>query len=301
MLTVFDLIYHQPEATMMTSTTKQLPVVKEAHRLGLVQRILRPVAATPAQVALVHDPKFVQAVIDGKPEELAESQGFNWSPGYSKSLFTIFGGQMAACRLAVKDRGLVFHPASGAHHAVRGSGSAFCTFNFLVGGPMLLLRQKLIERVLIIDLDEHQGNGTHSLVKNDPRFAQFDISGCNFGVGELDTSRAYFKIVPSKTQYFHALERLGKMIEAFDPQLVEYQAGMDCADDDGGPRGMDEEALRLRDRYVFEEVVVKRGLPCVFNLAGGYLSDGRTVKFHVNTVKEAIAAEEREYEARRPA
>jgi acetoin utilization deacetylase AcuC-like enzyme len=148
-------------------------------------------------------------------------------------------------------------------------------------------------------LDQHQGNGTHALVKEDQRFAQFDISGCAFGVGELDDPRAYFKIVPSKTQYFHALERLDKMIEAFAPDLVEYQAGMDCADDDGGPRGMSEAALRLRDRVVFEEVWVKRGIPCVWNLAGGYQEGGVTVALHFASVEEAVAAEGRRHAAPR--
>jgi acetoin utilization deacetylase AcuC-like enzyme len=294
MITVFDPIYHQPDASLMTSTNKQLQVVKSAFRRGLISSIIKPGMATPEMVTKVHDPKFVKAVATGKPLELAESQGFTWSPEYGRSLFTIFGGQVVACRMALERAPgeMVFHPCSGAHHATYSSGAAFCTFNFLAGAPLPLLESGRIEKVLIIDLDEHQGNGTHSIIEDDPRFAEFDISGCNFGVGELDTHRHFFKVVSTRAQYFKALERLPKMLDAFEPDLVEYQAGMDCADDDGGPYGMNEEALRLRDRYVFEEVFVKRHIPCTWNLAGGYLDDGRTVRFHVNTVEEALAAEQ---------
>jgi acetoin utilization deacetylase AcuC-like enzyme len=291
MITVFDPIYFQPDATEMLSTRKQIEVVRVAHRRGLISRITRPRAATPEQVAKVHDLRYVEAVATGQPRHVAESQGFHWSQGFAESLFTIFGGQVLACRLALK-HGLVFHAASGAHHARRDSGAAFCSFNFLVGGPLPLLEKGIIQRVLIIDLDEHQGNGTHSLVSNDRRFAQFDVSGCNFGVGELDAPRTCFKVVATKSHYFHALERLPKMIEQFEPDLIEYQAGMDAFDDDGGPRGMDEAALRLRDRIVFEEVYVRRGIPCVWNLAGGYIPV-TTVALHLGTVCEAVAAEGR--------
>jgi len=292
MLTVFSKIYHQPDASDMTSTRKQIEVVQRAQECGLVPPHWIPSPlATEEDVAKVHDPEFVHAVKTGEPRFLAESQGFRWSPKYGESLFTIFGGHMSACRLAVKFKGLVFHPCSGAHHAGYHRGAAFCTFNFLAGGPFPLLEDGTIKRVLIIDFDEHQGNGTHEIVGADPRFAQFDISGCFFGAPEVDEPETFFKVVRDQEAYFDAMVKLPRMLDLFQPDLVEYQAGMDCFEGDGGPSGMSEEALRIRDRYVFNEVFVKRGIPCVWNLAGGYCE--KTVQLHVNTVEEAAAAEKR--------
>jgi acetoin utilization deacetylase AcuC-like enzyme len=94
--------------------------------------------------------------------------------------------------------------------------------------------------------------------------------------------------VDSAEEYAARLAGLPAFLDRVEPGLVQYQAGMDCHEDDpvGGIRGVDAAFLSWRDRLVIGEVV-RRGVPLVINLAGGYQSDGTTVALHVETVRAA--------------
>ena len=183
----------------------------------------------------------------------------------------------------------MFHPVSGAHHARRDHGAGFCTFNFLVGAGLAMLDGHRVGRVAIVDLDAHQGDGTHALVGDDRRFGLFDIAGEDW-IGQSEGDRVTLSVVRSAAEYETALSRLPAFLDRFEPGLVQYQAGMDCHQDDpvGGIAGVDAAFLARRDRFVIGEVV-RRGIPLVINLAGGYQSGGTTVALHVETMR--IAAE----------
>jgi acetoin utilization deacetylase AcuC-like enzyme len=177
------------------STRTQRDVVAEAGAHGLVG--LLPAAPFDecvawAQIAQVHDPAYVKAVRTGSPRNVVESEGFRWSPRFATSVVHIWEGHLKSCRLAL-DVGLVMHPVSGAHHADRESGSGFCTFNFLVGGGLALLQEGRIDRVAVIDLDAHQGDGTWRMVAGDERFGLFDISGGSW-CGTFETARVIYRV-----------------------------------------------------------------------------------------------------------
>ena len=277
------------KAAHTNSTLKQKYVVRAARDEQLLD--LRAVAFNAglawADIATVHAAAYVDAVRTGDPRELAESQGFDWSPAFAESVALIWSGHTAACRLALEEK-VVFHPASGAHHAGRDGGAGFCTFNFLAGAGRRLLDDGAIRRVMIIDLDAHQGNGTHALVKDDERFGLFDIAGSNW-IGEFETRRHLYKVVRGPEAYWTQLRRLPAAIDGFEPDLVQYQAGMDCHERDpiGGVAGLDEQFLAERDRFVISEIVA-RGIPLVINLAGGYQEDGTSVRLHVQTARIAV-------------
>jgi acetoin utilization deacetylase AcuC-like enzyme len=290
-ITVWHEGYHCPEAGPFPSTVKAIEVVGRARELGWLD--IRSDArfdpeATWASIRKVHDARYVDAVRTGEPRAPARSQGFDWSLRLVDSVLRIWSGHVEACWLALRE-GRVFHPVSGAHHASRRTGGGFCTFNFLVGAPRVLLEGNEVARVLIVDLDTHQGNGTWNLSKGDPRFAHFDISGAEFGVPEMEEERWVYRLVSDPEEYFRVLSTLPVLIESFRPDLILYQAGMDCHEDDpiGGIRGMNAETLRERDRFVFEAAGTQ-GVPLVFNLAGGYQGEP-TVELHLGTVKEALA------------
>jgi acetoin utilization deacetylase AcuC-like enzyme len=286
---VFDARYCTTAAPTI-STTKQADVVRAALAEGLLD--VRPWAFNEAlawrDVERVHDAGYVRAVRSGKPRPLAESQGFTWSPGFAESVARIWAGHVNACRLALTE-GIVCHPVSGAHHARRRRGSGFCTFNFLVGAGRAVLERHGVGRVAIVDLDAHQGDGTHDLVEDDRRFGLFDIAGQDW-IGETESDRVTFSVVRSAGQYARALSRLPAFLDRFEPGLVQYQAGTDChqADHVGGIAGVDAAFLAWRDSLVIGEVV-RRGIPLVVNLAGGYEPGGTTVALHVATIQ--IAAE----------
>lgn len=286
LITIWDDRYCV-DAAHTNSTRKQAHVVRMALDEGLLE--LHPVAFEAglawADIARVHAPAYVHAVRTGQPTVLAESQGFKWSAAFAESVALIWGGHFAACRLALDAR-MVFHPVSGAHHARRERGGGFCTFNFLAGASRRLLDEEVVRRVLVVDLDAHQGDGTHALIGDDPRVGLFDIAGSNW-IGEFDTDRLFYKVARGPENYRAHLGQLPAMLDRFKPELVQYQAGMDCHESDpiGGIDGIDEAFLLERDRFVIREVVARR-IPVVINLAGGY--EGFSERLHVQTARIAL-------------
>jgi acetoin utilization deacetylase AcuC-like enzyme len=287
---VFDTRYCTTAAPTI-GTTKQAEAVRAALREGLLG--LEPWAFNEtrawAAIERVHDPAYVRAVRSGRPRVLAEGQGFTWSPGFAQSVARIWAGHLYACRLALRE-GIVFHPVSGAHHARRERGAGFCTFNFLVGAGLAMLDGRAASRVAIVDLDAHQGDGTHALVRGDPRFGLFDIAGEDW-IGQMDGDRVNFSVARSAADYDAALSRLPAFLDRFEAGLVQYQAGVDCHQDDpvGGIAGVDAAFLAHRDRFVIGEVV-RLGIPLVINLAGGYQPEGKSVALHVETMRVAAEA-----------
>jgi acetoin utilization deacetylase AcuC-like enzyme len=284
--TVWDERY-SVRAAHTNSTRKQAQVVHAAldEELLDIREVPFDSDATWTDIAHVHAAEYVHAVRTGAPRAMAESQGFDWSPAFAESVALIWNGHIAACRLALGEH-VIFHPVSGAHHAGHRHGTGFCTFNFLVGAGRRLLDGGLVRRVLVIDLDAHPGDGTHELAADDERFALFDLAGSNW-IGELETDRLFYKVARGPEDYRRHLRRLPAMLDRLGPDLVQYQAGMDCHERDpiGGIDGIDEAFLAERDRFVIEEVVARR-IPLVINLAGGY--QGMSERMHVTTARIAL-------------
>jgi len=286
--TVWDKAYVS-DAAPTISTTKAARVIELAQAEGLV-RLIRPPFhedATWARIAEVHDPAYVQAVRTGEPRHLAQSQGFRWSPAFAQSVARIWSGHTWACRLAIAE-GIVLHPVSGAHHAHRGSGGGYCTFNFLAGAARHIAEWGF-GPVAIIDLDAHPGDGTYALVKDDPRMALFDIAGSAWGCTG-DGASLEFHEAANARDYRAALETLPRFLDRVRPGLVQFQAGMDPFEDDpvGGIDGVTKTFLAWRDRFVLRQLRA-RDIPVVVNLAGGYLEDV-TPRLHVQTIRIAARA-----------
>jgi acetoin utilization deacetylase AcuC-like enzyme len=197
------------------------------------------------------------------------------------------GGVVAAARDALR-HGLAGSLSSGLHHARRGFGAGFCTFNGLV----IAAREALAagaESILILDLDAHCGGGTASLIASEPHIWQADISVDGFdyyddagpghetsGGPERD-GRLGLRFVTKSGDYLHEIERglenVGRRAPRFD--LCLYNAGMDpfegCST--GGLRGITQDILATRERLVFEWCRT-RVAAVAFVLAGGYVGWG---------------------------
>ena len=184
------------------------------------------------------------------------------------------------------------HPVSGAHHAHYERGGGFCTFCYLVGSARALARRG-VGPVGIVDLDAHPGDGTYTLAKDDPGIVLFDIAGGAWVTVGPDDRHQFFD-VDDVDAYRAALEKLPAFLDRTRPGLVEYQAGMDpyYADPVGGIPGVDAAFLRFRDQFVIGHLV-HRGIPVVVNLAGGYLEDGISEQFHLETIRVAVEAQRR--------
>ena len=253
-----------------------------------------PVPLTFEQLITVHDPAYVSAIQSGVPLDLAESNCFKWDPGIWKMTTTQSGGCVAAALAAMKD-GVSGTLSTGCHHAYRETGKGFCTFNGLALGAKAALRDRA-SHVLIIDLDAHCGGGTHSLISDDERIWQIDISISNYDMhGETDRSKV--DLAGSASRYLPLVsERLADIEQAavkFD--LCLYFAGMDphegCAF--GGCPGITDAILADRERMVFNWCR-QRGIPIAFVIGGGYasktLEQERLVALHCQTLRAAVGS-----------
>lgn len=264
--------------------------------------LVEPRPLTWEQLVQVHDPEYVGAVQTGVPRHLAESQGFEWDPGLWRMVLSSNGGAVAAVLDALRT-GVAGSLSSGLHHARRGYGAGFCTFNGLV----IAAREALAagaESVLILDLDAHCGGGTASLIADEPRVWQMDVAVNSFDiyragahVGPAGEARVRLRVVQDSATYLSEIEKalheFGGQGPHFD--LCLYNAGMDpfegCST--GGLRGITRDMLAARESLVFEWCRA-HAAATAFVLAGGYIGWGLDaeglVDLHRFTLATAAAA-----------
>ncbi len=201
-------------------------------------------------------------------------------------------GSVLAAEAALA-RGVAAHAGGGLHHAYAGHAEGFCYLNDLAIAARAMLAAGRVARVAIVDLDVHQGNGTASIFRDDPRVFTLSLhQEGNYPVpkerGDLDVGLddglgddAYLE------QEREALER----VWAFAPELLLYQAGADpYRDDQLGGLALTFDGLEARDRLVIDGCV-RRGIALVSTLGGGYARDPRdTVRIHATTSRLALAA-----------
>jgi acetoin utilization deacetylase AcuC-like enzyme len=262
--------------------------------------VVEPEPASWDDLGLVHTPAYLARVRDGTltPEDLAGLQ-LPWSVDIVEGFRTMVGGTVKAARLACRlDRsdldhpGLSIHVGGGLHHAFASHGEGFCLFND-VAVAVRVLQLRGIERVAIVDLDVHHGNGTAFIFESDPRVFTFSMhQQHNYPEwkprGSLDIG------LPDGTRDGTFLSRLQQALPAVlasQPQCVFYLAGADPYQDDQlGGLGLTREGLRARDRMVIEAIRLA-GVPLVIALAGGYARRVEdTVAIHVATIEEATRA-----------
>lgn len=256
--------------------------------------LVEPEPLSRAKVELVHDWQYVEAVETGNPADLAESQGFVWDAGLWPMVAASNGGAVTAAFDALED-GVAGSLSSGLHHARRDSGAGYCTFNGLVLAARAALKAGAAS-VLILDLDAHCGGGTRSLIRDEPRIRQIDVSVSNFDSYTPSENRS-LDLIRDPKQYLPIIRR---RLEEADSRGIQfdlclYNAGMDPFEDClvGGLAGITREVLASREQMVFEWCR-NRSLPIAFVLAGGYiggdLSQAGLVELHRLTLMSAARA-----------
>ena len=232
-----------------------------------------PQPLTFEQVCLAHEPAYVSAIQTGSPLELAQSQGFSWDAGLWPMVLASNGGAVAAALDALRS-GLAGSLSSGLHHAQRGAGLGYCTFNGLV----IAAREALAagaKSVLILDLDAHCGGGSASMIGDEPRIWQLDVSVDDYDSYE-SSAQIRLHMVRSSDDYLGEIEKQLREVSLHWPRfdLCLYNAGMDpyegCAD--GALAGITQEMLATRERIVFDWCR-QQSLPVAFSLAGGYIGE----------------------------
>lgn len=269
--------------------------VRVAAELPAVELVEAP-AATDGELALVHTPRYIDAVVNGLLSAAEQREiGFPWTERMVQRSRRSVGATIQAGRTALAE-GVAANLAGGTHHAFADKGAGYCVFNDVAVAARLLqaeshrLNRRLL-RIAVIDLDVHQGNGTAAIFRDDPTVFTLSLHGeKNYPFrkesGDLDVG------LPDGCRdeaYLAALdEALAKLWDRHRdalPGLIFYLAGADPHEGDRlGRLKISADGLAQRDRRVLE-AARQRGIPVALSMAGGY---GRviddTVAIQFNTV-----------------
>jgi acetoin utilization deacetylase AcuC-like enzyme len=239
----------------------------------------------------VHTPDYVRRVDEGR---LGDSElrrlGFPWSQHLVERAYRAVGGTCEAAEAALS-LGVTINLAGGTHHAFPDHGEGFCVYNDVAVAIRRLLDGAKIHRATIIDLDVHQGNGTHAIFASDPRVFSFSMHAQrNYPFHKVSGS---FEIpLEDGTSDGPYLERLAdalpSVLRTSEPDLVVFLAGADPHEGDRlGRLRLTQGGLARRDAMVLQ-ACREVGIPVAITIAGGYGRDVReTVQIHLGTVAVA--------------
>lgn len=256
-------------------------------------------AASAAELRLAHTPGHVDAVLLGHLSAAEQREiGFPWSDSMAERSRRSVGASIAAARAALAE-GVAANMAGGTHHAYADKGSGYCVFNDVAVAARLMQAEwprshRSLMRVLVIDLDVHQGNGTAAIFRDDDTVFTFSMHGArNFPfrkeASDLDVD------LPDgcgDADYLTALDdALDEVWCRIRPDLAFYLAGADPHEGDRlGRLKLTYEGLSARDQRVLGALRERR-IPVALSMAGGYGHDlATTVAVQVATLTVAAAS-----------
>ncbi|MBC7925809.1 MAG: histone deacetylase [Bryobacteraceae bacterium] len=242
--------------------------------------------ATADQIALVHDEQYISDFLLGSLDpRITRRIGFPWSEHLVKRTLASVGGTLKAAGDALED-GWGGTLAGGTHHAFQAEGSGFCVFNDIA----IAIRSLRLNRVSVVDLDVHQGDGTAKIFADDPSVFTLSLHGRDNFPFRKQVSRWDVPLPDGTTDdvYLQALRSALPHAFEFRPSAVIYQSGVDgLASDRLGRLSLSHDGLRQRDELVFS-ACKEAGIPCVVTLGGGYSDPiSLTVEAHRNTFETA--------------
>lgn len=242
-------------------------------------------------VMAVHDPDYWQRLnnLTLTPTEVRRT-GFPLDSRLVQRETIIAQGTLQ-CSLYALENGVAMNIAGGTHHAYADRGEGFCLLNDQAIAAQYLLDHGLARRVLVVDLDVHQGNGTAHIFRNDPRVFTFSMHGAhNYPLrkesSKLDVGLADFT---SDDFYLQTLDaNLSVTLDQFQPDFIFYQSGVDILGTDKlGRLSVSREGCRQRDMMVLGSCKRHR-IPVVVTMGGGYSPDFRDIiEAHANTFRSA--------------
>lgn len=295
---MFPVVFH-PDYVIPALADHRFPIDKfRRYRDALLQggltteaEIHAPAEAARDWLEMAHDPAYVTGVLDCRvPPEVERRIGFPMIPAVARRARLAVGGTLLAAGIAL-DRGLAFNAAGGSHHARREHGAGFCVFNDLAVAALMLRATGRARRILIIDLDVHQGDGTAAILADEPAIFTFSMHcGVNYPLrkeaSDLDIA---LDAGVGDDAYLDALgQALPGVMTRHRPDFVFYLAGVDVhADDPLGRLMLSDAGLAARDRLVLDHCA---GLPVAVVMGGGYDRDMERLAWrHATTAR--VAAE----------
>ncbi len=252
----------------------------------------KPGPATAGQLLEAHTPQWVKKLETGT---LTYHDILKLEVPYSRKMVEAArlaaGGTLLAARWALH-QGVGYNIGGGFHHAFAGHGEGFCAVNDVAVAARALQKEGVLKKVLIVDCDVHQGNGTASIFADDERVFTLSIHHFNNYPTEKPPSTVDIHL-PDGVPDAEYLRHLGPAYETavlgFRPEIVFFVAGTDpYFDDQLGGLSLTKEGMYLRDRMIFD-VALRKHIPVVSVLAGGYAKKiDDTVDLHIQTARAAM-------------
>jgi len=267
---------------------------------GIVYRSQFHTPERPPQawIELVHTPDYVQDYCQGTLDPRAQRRiGLPWSPPLVNRTCIAVGGTILTARLAL-ECGLACNTAGGTHHAFPSYGSGFCIFNDISIAAQVLLSEGIVQKILIVDLDVHQGDGTAFIFQDEPRVFTFSMhcevnfpgtkqkSDLDVPLAERMEDDAYLKTLDNY---------LPDLLSEVKPDLVFYDAGVDVhLGDRLGKLALSDRGLFCREMQVLS-TCVSQGYPVACVIGGGYSEDMNALVYRHSMVHRVASDVYRHY------
>lgn len=266
----------------------------EERSLPIGHSLTVPEPAGRADLERVHDPEYLDSVFAGTLDERRVRRlGFPWSPQLVERSLRSVGGTLAAARSSLNGATGI-NLAGGTHHAFRDRGEGFCVFNDIAVAARAVLAAGVAARILIVDCDVHQGDGTASIFAGDDAIRTLSIHGATNYPLKKETSDLDVALADGTgdTEYLEALARaLDAALDWGPYDLAFYLAGADPYEGDRfGRLALTRAGLAVRDRSVYRWAGA-RNLPIATVMGGGYAADEAVIaSLHYQTLEQAALA-----------
>lgn len=287
-------VVHHPGYVVAAESTGTFPhdkyalVMRALGESGVAMTVHAPEIMPRVWLEAIHDPAYVEEVVTCTvPAAKQRRIGFAIDERIARRSQLSPGGTWLAAKLALR-HGYAANSAGGSHHALAETGAGYCVFNDLAVAANRLIEEGDVSRILILDLDVHQGDGTAALTagrgdiftlslhaeKNFP--TQKARSSLDVALPDLTGDAAYLEALSGC---------LPAVLDDFAPDLILLQGGVDAhADDRLGRLALTDDGLAARDRMVASEARL-RGIPLASTLGGGYGADREAVAWrHARTI-----------------
>ncbi|HAX80664.1 MAG TPA: histone deacetylase [Cyanobacteria bacterium UBA11372] len=249
-------------------------------------------------IELVHTPEYVQAYCEGTLDPKAQRRiGLPWTPALANRTCVAVGGTILTAQLALKC-GLACNTAGGTHHAFPSYGSGFCIFNDLAIASRLLQHLNLVQKILIVDLDVHQGDGTAKIFQNDESVFTFSMHcEVNFpGTKQNSDLDVPLSEGMEDDEYLQTLANyLPDLLSKVKPDLVLYDAGVDPhVGDRLGKLSLTDRGIFRREMQVLSTCIAA-GYPVACVIGGGYADDMNSLVYRHSLLHRAASEVYRQY------
>jgi acetoin utilization deacetylase AcuC-like enzyme len=255
------------------------------------QNLFAPLPCPDEVILWTHTGEYLQKL---KNQSLTAKEqrhiGFPQSPGLTLRELVITQGTIDCCLYAMENE-IAMNVAGGTHHAFADHGEGFCLLNDFAVAANYLLKMSLARRIIIIDLDVHQGNGTARLFQQEPRVFTFSMHGrhnypFHKEISDLDIS---LEDGTGETTYLELLKNsLPGLLDKVKPDFAFFLSGVDILNTDKfGKLDISIRGCRERDEYVFTLLRALQ-IPCVVSMGGGYSPNIKIItEAHCNTFRAA--------------